>query len=75
MRVSATLFGMAYNADENTIKQLREQVRDLRAALSAIQWMAELGHWDEGGCSECHQHDTDGHAEDCVVGKALEMSE
>jgi len=31
-------------------------LEEARDALAAIQWQAELGYWEEGGCSECGSH-------------------
>jgi hypothetical protein len=52
-----------------------EVIKLLVEALSRVQWMAELGFWEEGGCSECAAHDEkEGHDEDCIVGIALKRA-
>ncbi len=64
------------SADCELIYRQDKTERDqLRAALEAVEWAALVphpsGHSTTSGCWKCRQTKAEGHAPDCIVGKAL----
>ncbi len=60
-----------------TIKQRDdfEAERDqLREALEAVEWAALVRQGTMSGCWKCRQPKSEGHAPDCIVGKALKSN-
>ncbi len=59
----------AYLSTRPTTLEHQEAIAErdrLRQALEAVEWVVGLG------CPNCHQFRDSGHADDCIVGLALE---